>query len=450
MGITLRNGKPITKVLSDKVTIPPEPYHRPDDWLPIPEMDGSLDEIYILNGVGLNCLNQIYFVLTVNQPATIDWGDGTTTEINTTSQTTYNHKYSYEDIPDSSWTEHNQTKQVLIYISAPRGSVKLAQLQTAYYYTNSDGVRAQYDVDSSTDIYQISADVESCEAHCSRDRHSEEPQHKNLEVFDWKGELTNTSMSYMFIACSSLQSIPQLDTSKVTDMSYMFIACYSLQSIPQLDTSNVTSMSSMFSYCSSLQSIPQLDTSKVTDMSSMFSSCYSLQSIPQLDTSKVTDMSYMFSYCSSLTNPTAYNAGAASQSSITLSNLSNSTMMTKQQIIDLINSICPNTVSGHTRTIQLGTTLQGYLANCYVKDSGTKYTVILATSDTTREAGATYYTYNKVTGEYTEYTGELEAGKNYQKLITATWNKYVICESTDEGAMLALDWTRNIKNWTVS
>ena len=378
MGITLRNGKPITKVLSDKVTIPPEPYHRPDDWLPIPEMDGSLDEIYILNGVGLNCLNQIYFVLTVNQPATIDWGDGTTTEINTTSQTTYNHKYSYEDIPDSSWTEHNQTKQVLIYISAPRGSVKLAQLQTAYYYTNSDGVRAQYDVDSSTDIYQISADVESCEAHCSRDRHSEEPQHKNLEVFDWKGELTNTSMSYMFIACSSLQSIPQLDTSKVTDMSYMF------------------------------------------------------------------------SYCSSLTNPTAYNAGAASQSSITLSNLSNSTMMTKQQIIDLINSICPNTVSGHTRTIQLGTTLQGYLANCYVKDSGTKYTVILATSDTTREAGATYYTYNKVTGEYTEYTGELEAGKNYQKLITATWNKYVICESTDEGAMLALDWTRNIKNWTVS
>ena len=158
----------------------------------------------------------------------------------------------------------------------------------------------------------------------------------------------------------------------------------------------------------------------------------------------------MFIFCSSLTNPIVYNAGASSQQSIVLSNFSNCAMMTKQQIVDLINSICPNTVSGHTRTIQLGTTLQGYLANCYVKDSGTKYTVILATSDTIKEAGATYYTYNKVTGEYTEYTGELEAGKQYQKLITATWNKYVICESTDEGAMLTLDWARNIKNWTVS
>ena len=378
MGITLRNGKPITKVLSDKVTIPPEPYHRPDDWLPIPEMDGSLDEIYILNGVGLNCLNQIYFVLTVNQPATIDWGDGTTTEINTTSQTIYNHKYSYEDIPDSSWTEHNQTKQVLIHISAPRDSVSYVRFRTEYYYTNSDGVTVKYNESVSNDIYQVSANVKTSMVVFSTDNFSGHPRLANAEIFDWKGKLTNDTMS------------------------------------------------------------------------SMFYYCYSLQSIPQLDTSKVTDMSYMFNYCYSLTNPTAYNAGASSQSSITLSSLSNSTMMTKQQIVDLINSICPNTVSGNTRTIQLGTTLQGYLANCYVKDSGTKYTVILATSDTTRETGATYYTYNKVTGEYTEYTGELEAGKNYQKLITATWNKYVICESTDKGAMLALDWTRNIKNWTVS
>ena len=399
MGITLRNGKPIIRVLSDKVAIPPEPYHRPDDWLPIPEMNESFDEIYILNGVGLNCLNQIYFVLTVNQPATIDWGDGTSTEITATSRTTYNHKYSYEDIPDSSWTEHNQTKQVLIHIKAPRGSVTYMSFSAPYYYTNSDGVRVRYNDDTSTDIYQISGDIKECNTVCSAGSY---PKNKNLEIFDWKGKLTNTNMSYMFNSC------------------------YSLQSIPQLDTSNVTSMSSMFS------------------------SCYSLQSIPQLDTSNVTNMSSMFSYCYSLTNPIVYNAGASSQKSIVLSDFSNCAMMTKQQIVDLINSICPNTVSGNTRTIQLGTTLQGYLANCYVKDSGTKYTVILATSDTIKEAGATYYTYNKVTGEYTEYTGELETGKQYQKLITATWNKYVICESTDEGAMLTLDWARNIKNWTVS
>ena len=52
----------------------------------------------------------------------------------------------------------------------------------------------------------------------------------------------------------------------------------------------------MFSYCSSLTSIPQLDTSNVKIMSSMFDSCRSLTSIPQLDTSNVTSMSTIFGY----------------------------------------------------------------------------------------------------------------------------------------------------------
>ena len=109
------------------------------------------------------------------------------------------------------------------------------------------------------------------------------------------------SCSRMFQYCSKLTSIPQLDTSKVTDMSYMFDSCSKLTSIPQLDTSKVTNMNSMFAGCSSLTTIPQLDTSKVTNMNSMFSTCTSLTTIPLLDTSKATNMSSMFQYCSSLT-----------------------------------------------------------------------------------------------------------------------------------------------------
>ena len=53
----------------------------------------------------------------------------------------------------------------------------------------------------------------------------------------------------MFINCSSLTTIPQLDTSNVTSMSYMFNGCSSLTTILQLDTSNVTNMNSMFNGC---------------------------------------------------------------------------------------------------------------------------------------------------------------------------------------------------------
>ena len=109
-----------------------------------------------------------------------------------------------------------------------------------------------------------------------------------------------TDMSHMFEYCQQLTSIPQLNTSMVTDMSNML--CYTqLTTIPLLDTSNVSNMHSMFANCKHLTTIPLLDTSMVTDMSQMFSGCSNLTTIPQLDTSDVTNMSNLFYYCSKLT-----------------------------------------------------------------------------------------------------------------------------------------------------
>lgn len=90
-------------------------------------------------------------------------------------------------------------------------------------------------------------------------------------------------MGDMFYNCTSLTTIPQLDTSNVERMGWMFSGCTSLTSIPQINTSNVTGMSGMFSGCTSLTTISQLDTSKVTSVGSMFNRCTSLTSIPELD-----------------------------------------------------------------------------------------------------------------------------------------------------------------------
>ena len=108
-------------------------------------------------------------------------------------------------------------------------------------------------------------------------------------------------MSKMFLDCKSLTTIPQFDTSNVTNMYEMFKHCESLTTIPLLDTSNVTDMVEMFSYCSSLITIPQLNTSNVINMVRMFNECSSLTSIPQLDTSNITDMDYMFENTTNLT-----------------------------------------------------------------------------------------------------------------------------------------------------
>jgi surface protein len=90
-------------------------------------------------------------------------------------------------------------------------------------------------------------------------------------------------------------------------------------------------MSYMFSECFSLVSIPQLNTSSVTNMSGIFSSCYSLVSIPQLDTSSVTVMSGMFNQCRSLVTLKLKNAKLAYQ-------INYSALLSKESLLYLINN----------------------------------------------------------------------------------------------------------------
>ena len=80
-------------------------------------------------------------------------------------------------------------------------------------------------------------------------------QSRMLEQFELVGVTSQISMSSMFYSCSSLQSVPALNTANVVNMSSMFQNCSSLQSVPALNTANVTNMNSMFYSCSSLQSV---------------------------------------------------------------------------------------------------------------------------------------------------------------------------------------------------
>lgn len=68
-------------------------------------------------------------------------------------------------------------------------------------------------------------------------------------------EVVGPSLEALFLNCWALESIPELDTSQVTDMQYMFRNCSALVTIPELDTSQVTNMYYMFYGCSSLESV---------------------------------------------------------------------------------------------------------------------------------------------------------------------------------------------------
>lgn len=111
----------------------------------------------------------------------------------------------------------------------------------------------------------------------------------------------------MFRYCPNLTTIPNFNTSEVTDIGLMFDGCYNLIEVPNFYTSKVIKMGGLFSRCYNLTTIPNFDTSNVVDMGAAFETCKNLTTIPNFNTINVTNMSSMFSYCYNLTTIPNFN-----------------------------------------------------------------------------------------------------------------------------------------------
>ena len=103
--------------------------------------------------------------------------------------------------------------------------------------------------------------------------------HETITEITAPMEVIGPSLEALFRYCYALTTIPELDTSQVTNMRSMFNGCYALASVPELDTSQVTDMQYMFRNCSALESIPELDSGQVTNTYFMFSGCTSLAAV---------------------------------------------------------------------------------------------------------------------------------------------------------------------------
>ena len=170
------------------------------------------------------------------------------------------------------------------------------------------------------------------------------------EIPEWADFEGITNMTYMFMNCTNLQTIPLIDTSYVTDMQQMFNNCSNLQTIPLLNTSSVTNMEQMFSQCGKLKTIPSLDTSKVTNMYSMFWSCYNLTSIPALNAQSLNMPSYygVFGY-SELSKLTDFGGFLNLKCSLTNdNNLKKLPNLTYESCINILNGLYDFTGNGET------------------------------------------------------------------------------------------------------
>lgn len=165
-----------------------------------------------------------------------------------------------------------------------------------------------------------------------------------------------TNMSLAFSECSSLTSIPQMDTRNVQNMGHMFSGCTSLTSIPQMDTRSAIATDSMFSDCINLTTIPPMVTSNVTSMFEMFHSCKSLTSIPLLDCSSVTYPLGPLGYSTlnELTDLGGFKDLKVSWDRYFLDRVPNATVESLMNVINNLYDLIANGLSG--RTLSFGTT----------------------------------------------------------------------------------------------
>lgn len=273
----------------------------------------------------------------------------------------------------------------------------------------------------------------------------------SLLLAPWLDTSKATNMSYMFYNCNNLIKVPLYDTSNVTNMYHMFYECSSLEYVPQFNTSKVTSMSGMFYNCRKLTNIPLFNTSQVESFDSMFQECASLVTAPNLDTSNATSIQTMYAYCTNLINVPQVNIGKCTSISglfVECSNLVTIPPINMEQINYADNFIraCTNltnlTLSNIKINIQIGSgTSWGHLLTldslintckeCIKQSSGRTLTVGSANLE-------------KLANVYVKFTDPTQT-----EIDILDKGDVVVCESTDEGAMLISDYM-TLKSWTLA
>jgi surface protein len=270
---------------------PPAGWTRPADWLTMPDIKTTDNDIAILHAVWDNDSNYAAFRCTTSAgDYDVDWGDGTITSH--ASNTTAEHQYDYATYDTGNATLSTRGyKQAIIRITPATGT--LATFSSNFRYTGQNQIY-------STGFLDVLMSMPSATTGASILFQSSLVSNRYMERVHILNSGGMTSALNMFLSCTTLQTVPLFDTSSVTVMQSMFQSCSALQTVPLFDTSSVTNMTFMFRDCPSLQSVPLFDTSSVTFMSQTFTNCRSLQSVPLFDTSSVTFMEGLFIGCSSL------------------------------------------------------------------------------------------------------------------------------------------------------
>jgi hypothetical protein len=276
--------------------LPPDPYIRPADWVALPAVALGQKKVHVLVAVWDHDSN--FVAISAAAAYTVDWGDGTTPE-NFATGVQANHKYDYSSVSNLSSRGYRQAVMTI----TPQGAGSLTTVDLQRKHTQA-GLPTDLNWRQPwLDVVMVGSQISAVWAGAGGSKFS-----SLLERFEFVGPSSITTNGQGFFTnCVSLQEVVGTAwTATCLDFSSFFSGCSSLRTIPLLDTHSATYFGSMFASCISLQAVPAINTSAGTVFTSMFNGCRSLQSAPAIDLSRGTTFTTMFNSCSQLETVPAY------------------------------------------------------------------------------------------------------------------------------------------------
>ena len=141
---------------------------------------------------------------------------------------------------------------------------------------------------------------------------------------------SSLSASHLFSGQKNLTNVT-LTFNSLKNCDYMFINCSKLETIPSFNTSSVTSAADMFTNCTSLTTIPQLNFSSVTGIGNFIGGC-----------TKLKTLGGFLNLGESFTTTNSHTL-----------DLSASTVLTKESIMNVINNLAAVITSVTNATLKL-------------------------------------------------------------------------------------------------
>ena len=297
----------VSNIPKKPLTIPTE-WTRPGDWISITDNANKIQ--MLVSDIGTQSFagtgaTTSYSLLTsftrtgATYSVYIDWGDGSSDQVSTTTSTTTNHNYTTGGTPCS----RGYNTWVITITVDPTVALSNCSLTapvnlgTPTYFPS--GLLELHHGDT------IASGVNLNNRYGASNTVT--GNYPNLEYVKLPATWTGTSLSFGFHSCVSLQRvIMPVTMNSCTSLNQAFQNCTSLQTITMPESMTaLTAFTGVFASCASLYQITfpsNLTLNSVTDMTNTFLDCGALDNVTIPSTTSCTNYSATFGRCSALTN----------------------------------------------------------------------------------------------------------------------------------------------------